>query len=429
MIDWRATGARDAKKIRKSFPTLAAAKAWRQDSAVALRKGTMRAPSSITVREAATAWVTGARDGTIRNRSGHLYKPSAIRGYSTSLRLRILPTLGGAKLSEVTRMDLQDHADRWLADGLDASTIRNTLMPLRAIYRRALARGEVAVNPTSGLEPPAVEGRRDRIVAPDEATKLLAVLPEAEQAVWAAALFAGLRRGELMALRWCDVDLARGVIRVERAWDPKEGVYVDPKSRAGRRAVPVAAILRDYLTEHKATMRRDGEDLVFGRTATRPFDAGNLTAQATRAWGAAELQGLTLHEARHTFASLMIAAGVNTKALSTYMGHASVTITYDRYGHLMPGNEDEAAQLAGPTGKRIRLIARDGVIETQDARVAEQLSRRPAAAGRTCPPRQRDRHGGAAASASGVMTSVSLFDTSAHAEESTQLCSWTPPSR
>jgi integrase len=68
-------------------------------------------------------------------------------------------------------------------------------------------------------------------------------------------------------------------------------------------------------------------------------------ARADRAWKDAELARLTLHEARHTFASLMIAAGVNSKALAVYMGHASATITLDRYGHLMPGNEEEAAGL------------------------------------------------------------------------------------
>src|SRR5436190_1271950 len=68
-----------------------------------------------------------------------------------------------------------------------------------------------------------------------------------------------------------------------------------------------------------------------------------LTERADRAWSAARLQRITLHECRHTFASLMIAAGVNAKALSEYMGHANISITLDRYGHLMPGNEDEAA--------------------------------------------------------------------------------------
>ena len=68
-----------------------------------------------------------------------------------------------------------------------------------------------------------------------------------------------------------------------------------------------------------------------------------MTERADRAWSAARLQRITLHECRHTFASLMIAAGVNAKALSEYMGHANISITLDRYGHLMPGNEDEAA--------------------------------------------------------------------------------------
>ncbi len=146
-----------------------------------------------------------------------------------------------------------------------------------------------------------------------------------------------------MALRWCDVDLARGVIRVERACDLVAGP-VEPKSRAGRRMVPVAVVLRDPLVEHIAT-GREGDALVFGRTATRPFDPSTVMAPARRIWEKAELEQIGLHDARHTFASLMIAAGVNAKALSTFMGHASITITLDRYGHLFPGSEEEAAAL------------------------------------------------------------------------------------
>ncbi|HXH89840.1 MAG TPA: hypothetical protein VNI55_14670 [Gaiellaceae bacterium] len=129
----------------------------------------MRSPTPVTVQEAADAWLEGARSGTIRTRSGDEYKPSALRGYEAALRSRILPDLGGAKLSEIMRVDLQDLADRLLARGLDPSTIRNTLMPLRAIYRRAVARGELTVNPTTGLELPAVRGKRDRVASPGEA--------------------------------------------------------------------------------------------------------------------------------------------------------------------------------------------------------------------------------------------------------------------
>jgi integrase len=132
------------------------------------------------------------------------------------------------------------------------------------------------------------------------------------------------------------------VIHVRRAYDEKARLFVAPKSRAGERKVPIAAVLRDYLLDAK--MRGDGRGLVFGRTPELPFDASEVAARVGRAWKKAGL-AIGFHEGRHTFASLMIASGVNAKALSTYMGHSSVTITYDRYGHLMPGSEEEAAGL------------------------------------------------------------------------------------
>jgi integrase len=284
----------------KTFTTLAEAKAWRSEAQVALRRGTMRAGSSGTLREAAGAWLEGVKSGAIRNRSGHAYKPSAIRGYETALVARVLPVLGGLRLSEIRRVDVQDFADRLCADGLDPSTVRNTLMPLRAIFRRAVAR-EVAVNPTSRLELPAMEGARDRIASPAEAAELLTALPDRDRALWATAMYAGLRRGELLALRWEDVDLATGVIHVERSWDTKEGV-VGPKSRAGRRTVPIPAVLRDYLVEHKLRSGRH-VGLVFGTSHTQPFTPSNVRKRANAARECAGLEPIGLHECRHTFAS------------------------------------------------------------------------------------------------------------------------------
>jgi integrase len=166
-----------------------------------------------------------------------------------------------------------------------------------------------------------------------------------------------------MALRWEDVDLAAGVIRVERSWDPQSRLFVEPKSRAGRRRVPIAAVLRDVLLEQK--MSAPG-DLVVGRsTGDRPFNDTTVAQRAGKAWQRAGLAPITLHEARHTFASLMIAAGVNAKALSTYMGHTSVTVTYDRYGHLMPGNEDEAAALLDAYLERANTRARLAAIDAE----------------------------------------------------------------
>ena len=139
--------AREQKRLRKTFPTLAAARAWRAEAQTAIRRGTMRTPIAVTVRDAGVELVEGMRSGRVRTRSGDRYKPSAIHSYEAALRDRVVPVLGGKRLGDVQRRDVQKLADDLLAEGRDPSTIRNALMPLRVIYRRAVEDGDVAVNP------------------------------------------------------------------------------------------------------------------------------------------------------------------------------------------------------------------------------------------------------------------------------------------
>jgi integrase len=336
--------ARDGRTVRKTFRSLAEARAWRAQTSVAMRQGTFAVPTRTTLREVAEAWLAGAGAGVVRTRSGDRYKPSALRAYRASLDARVLPQLGALRLSAVTRPQVQELVDRLVAEGLSASTVRNTVLPLRAIFRRARARAEVTQNPTLGLTLPAVRGRRERVARPDEAIALLRALGPDDRAIYATALYAGLRRGELCALRWEDVDLNRNLISVERAWDPCAGL-IEPKSRAGRRRVPIAAPLRSELIAHRLRQGAGGDGLVFPNRRGQPFSSGWIAERASAAWRKADLKPIGLHECRHTYAAFMIAAGVNAKALSTYMGHSSITITLDRYGHLMPGNEQQAADM------------------------------------------------------------------------------------
>lgn len=329
---------RDGKKIRKTFAREADAKSWRADAIAALGKGTLRSPKPTTVKQAWEAWHEGAKAGAIRHRSGDPFKPATIRSYERAMRLRILPDLGAVKLAEIRQPDLQRLVDRLLADGLNASTIVVTLNPLRGIFRRAVSRGELAINPTTGLEMPAVRGRRERFASPQEAEKLLEAVALMDRAIWATAFYGGLRRGELIALRVNDVDLAAGVIHVRRGWDDREG-EIELKSNAGRRRVPIPAVLRDHLIDHLSRTGRSNDQLIFGSGDSIPFNPKAFQDRADTAWKNAKLERITPHECRHSFASLMIAAGVNAKALSTFMGHANISITIDRYGHLMPGTE------------------------------------------------------------------------------------------
>lgn len=351
---------RENRKIRKTFAHEPEAKSWRKEADHALAQGTLRAPRPTTVLQAWEVWIAGAEAGTIRNRSGDPFKPSALRAYRAGMRNHILPEFGPVRLADLRRPEIQDFADGMVAQGLSPSHIQTTLLPLRALFRRAISRGELSINPCSGLELPAVRGRRERFASPMEAEALIAATPLRDRAVWATAMYAGLRLGEMRALRVEDVDLAQGVIRVERGWDPIEG-EIELKSHAGRRKVPIGVILRGFLIDDLARTERQGGELIFGRSAHEPFTSNRVQGRADAAWKAANkleskrareedrepvlLKRITPHACRHTFASLMIAAGVNPKALSTFMGHANISITLDRYGHLMPGSEAEAAGL------------------------------------------------------------------------------------
>ena len=349
--------AREGRKLRRTFARESEAKSWRADARAAANARSLRTPSQITVEQAAWLWLEAARSGAVRDRSGHHYKPGTLREYGRALDLRVLPEFGDTRLSELTRADLQDFVDRLLDRKLAASTIRNTMNPLQAIYRHAVRRELVAVNPTREVDLPAARGRRERIATAAEAARLIAALPDSDRPIWATAFYAGLRRGELQALRASDIDLGRAEIAVQRSWDQYEGP-IAPKSKAGIRTVPILGVLRDQLD---ARALATGSDLVFGRGQDEPFAPKAIADRAKRAWEAANkrereaaeregrdpelLRPITLHECRHTFASLLIDAGVNPKAIQEFMGHATIEETFSRYGHLMPGTRDQARQL------------------------------------------------------------------------------------
>jgi integrase len=336
---------RDGKKVRKTFARLAEAKSWRAEAKRSVDQGTLRTPTRRTLGEAAGRWLTGAEAGDVRSRSGQRYKPATLRGYRQALDTYLLPVLGGRKLNTVTTADLQELVDRWQAEGQSASTIRNSIKPLQAIYRRARSREGLPVNPTHDLELPSPAPKEVEIIAPEVASRMLAAAPERDRALWATALYAGLRYGELRALRWGAVDLAGGTIRVRESWDAKEG-SIAPKTRTSQRTTPMPGVLRDHLVDRRLAVEDAGDDvLVFGAAPDRPFHANVVYRRADLAWKRAGLGRLRLHQARHTYASFMIAAGVNAKALSSFMGHSSIKVTFDLYGHLMPGTEAEAAAL------------------------------------------------------------------------------------
>jgi integrase len=341
---YRGTISEHGRKRRGPWTTdLAAAERWRSAALIAgATPGAER-----TLREAAEDWLALAEAGQVATRSGDPYKPATLAGYRQALHSHVLPVLGGTRLGDLDAPTVNRWVARLQHAGLSPSTIRNATLPLRAIIRRAVAYGDLPANPLAGgaLLLPAVRGYRDRTLTAEQAREYVAALPEAERALWAMALYTGLRRGELAALRWSDVNLAGGFARVTRSWSYSTSTMGTPKSAAGVRVVPLPELLRPILTEHGLATRREGDALVFGATPGAPFTPNTVASRARRAWKAAGLVPLTLHECRHCFASLAVHLGVPMKSLQGMLGHSSYVVTADRYSHLLPGAQAEAGAL------------------------------------------------------------------------------------
>lgn len=383
---YQATVWRGQKRYTKTFATQAEAKRWRASQLAAVETLTRQALATPTLAHYATQMLAHMRIGVLRTRSGDAYKPSALRAYTTSLSVHILPLLGAKRLDEITLQDVQACVNTLYARGLDPSTVRNATMPLRVAYQHAMHDAIVDRNPVVGVRLQAVRGRRERIATPTELAALIGALEPRDQIVLALAGYAGLRRGEIRALRWGCVE--SDVIRVEASWDDLEG-EIAPKSLAGTRKVPIVDALRPYLQEasnamgavdtaavlllHRGEVQRvrqldphgralpetlagtahaarsggvatAGDAFVAPSRIGGPLNTKHLYPRLRKTWAAAGLEPLGLHEARHTFASIAISAGVNPKTLSTIMGHASIAITLDRYGHLYGDDYTRAAE-------------------------------------------------------------------------------------
>lgn len=332
-------------------------KSWKRDVENAFARGHMDQEAGPTFRAEAEEWLRKARSGAVRTRSGKPYRERTLIGYEQVLELHVYPAIGDTPIDELRRGRLNELVQDLNGRGLSAQTVRNALIPVRAVYRNLFGTERIEINPTRGIEVPSGVGRRMRILAPDEIDRVLAAIDERDATLLAVAFYAGLRRGELMALRWPDIDLAGGTITVRNSFDPKTGTLTSVKSDAGQdRVVPIVAALRSHLAKHKARIP-SGRGFVFarGRVAgrrvlekdrDRPFRADAVMERVGKL--AAGVAPFTLHDCRHTFASLMIAAMAEAgefdpKALQEMMGHASIQQTYDRYGKLFPGARERAS--------------------------------------------------------------------------------------
>ncbi len=337
---------RDASGRRHTrvWPTRTAARTWAADGAASVRAGTHRNPRAgrLTLGQWHDRW-TAARvveDSTRRTD----------RTYSTDLRGQWAQW----PLDSITRMEVQAWVRRLEQDGRGPTAIAKAVQLLASVLQAAVDEQLVPGNVARGVRLPTRPRQPDRILTVAEEAGLLEVLPTAtDRAMVTVLLDTGLRYGELAGLHGHRVDLLRRELHVVEVLTQAGNVKAHPKSRAGRRTVPLPERAVLALARELERYGRDG--LVFrtvGQRPGRPAVEGNWRA---RAWlPAVEAAGIALplptpHDCRHTYATRLVAAGVDLKTVQTVMGHESLQTTM-RYLHAQPDAHDRVrAALSGPS--------------------------------------------------------------------------------
>jgi integrase len=312
-----------------------------------------------TVGHSLTVAQAGERYQRHLKRAGR--KRSTIAAVESALRVQLVPFFGDKELDTIRHEDVVDLVAVLEGKGLSPKSIHNYVGTLSALFNFAKGpqRRWAAVNPCDGVELPGVP-EHDEIRFLDESeweAVLRHVQPGAykalDRAFYLAAIMAGLRHGELIALRWRDVDWTAGRIRVRQNW--VLGEFDTPKSRTAARSVPMADRLAGELDRLYKAMGEPSDDaLVFGDPSTgQPLDKAANLRRYRKVLKAAALDAThNLHGLRHTFGTRMAAAGVPMRTLQAWMGHRDISTT-QRYADYAPSqHESDLMETAWASGRR-----------------------------------------------------------------------------
>lgn len=332
-----------------------------------VRDGTYREIKKATFDEYASLW-----------RQTHLipqnFKPSTYNSYCCILDRHLKPELGHYPMTAIGAQEINTLIARLLKGDMTAEkpkkpvskkTVRNVLNLLSEILNNARSEGYLKFSPMTDIERPKIEKeKKGRALRPDEIQSILKYCNGHLRQMFLTALLTGMRRGELFGLWWEDVDWTNNVIRIQRALYWQDGknhpkspganpwIYVAPKSAKSAREVDLSPTLRKELIELYMKSAKSG--LVFGTAKGTPYRPANITRRSFRkALSDAEeerakkklpaIGPVRWHDLRHTFGSMKIEQGENIYYVQRQMGHSSIQVTIDIYGHLLETRKPEAA--------------------------------------------------------------------------------------
>jgi integrase len=304
---------------------------------------------SLTVEEYLTRWLEDSVKGTVR--------PSTYEVHRHMIKPHIIPALGRLKLKDLSPMHVRSFYREKLDSGLSSATVRKMHSILRKALKQAILDGLIPRNVCEAVKPPKVERKE---ITPLDREQAKAVLEAASgdrlETLYVLAVHTGMREGELLGLKWEDVDLERGVLRLKHAL-VREGSKVTlgdlktPKSRRSIRLTYAAAdALRSHLERQLEEMERVGSlyetgGLVFATESGTLINPSNLRNRSFKPLlKRAGLPDICFHDLRHTCATLLLSQGTHPKLVQELLGHATIAMTLDTYSHFLPSMGDQTVR-------------------------------------------------------------------------------------
>jgi integrase len=313
-----------------------------------LDSGTFVKPDKTIMRDYLKKWLSDYAKPNL--------SPRSYDRYTGIIHKYLIPELGSIQLTQLRPEHLQRHYTTGLNKGLSARTVRYHHALIHVALQTAVKWGLVNRNVADAVDPPRFKRSTMQTWNEDEVNRFLeAAIDSRYYPLFYTALFTGMRRGELLALRWQDIDFIYSQIYVSRSLHQlRNGNYIftQPKSEKSRRTIAISSSLFLVLSEYRKI--KEAEALLLGQTINeadlvfsnsgKPLRPNTVTYAWERMAAQADVKVIRLHDARHTHASLMLKQGIHPKIVQERLGHTSIQMTLDTYSHVAPGIQQAAAE-------------------------------------------------------------------------------------
>jgi integrase len=281
--------------------------------------------------------------------SRHL-KPKTLRGYESIVHHHLLPTFGEKPVAAIKQSSVRAFLNDMTASGAQPGTVRNAYRALSPILALAVTDGYIRSNPCNGVKLPKAAREEMVFLTESEVAALATAITSPYGVLINFAAYTGLRAGEIAALKVERLDrLHRSALVSESVADVNGQLITGPTKNYSRRTVSLAPFLVEELTEYLETHPKKATDLLFTSPTGQPFRHNNFYGRHFRPAVVkalpAEKRGMRFHDLRHTCAAFLIAGGAHPKDIKDWLGHSSITVTIDRYGHRFPGRNAELASI------------------------------------------------------------------------------------